>query len=245
MALTSQGYLLTYAGEPYPPKPNRPPESSVTSFTKTVTTKSSLLVKCHATNHVSIHRKSTQKRRLFFSRQSSSITGTFAIDSFLHIPPELLPALSPSETTRRNLKLEVDNGGIDVDIYLVAEGCGPRATMYLGLCGGGHNTFPVNSHRPAFHLRAVGVDGQVSLQLPRSFHGMIVITVNAGNLQNHIMLSRELLNSATILTESSQVRGYFVGEMGDWSKEGDKVDVIVDSGRCNLAFEGEKCRSLF
>ena len=64
---------------------------------------------------------------------SSAITGTFIINPELHIPPSLLNAMEdpvqrfkPSSETRKkresrrtNLKLEVENGGIDVDIRLV------------------------------------------------------------------------------------------------------------------------------
>lgn len=86
------------------------------------------------------------------------------------------------------------------------------------------------------------MDGGVSLHLPRSFHGMVTITVTVGDLYNHIVLSSELQDHATILTESSATRGYFVGEMGDWSKDGDKIDITTNSGKVGLQFEGEKPR---
>jgi hypothetical protein len=67
---------------------------------------------------------------------------------------------------------------------------------------------------------------------------MVTITVDAGDIYNHISLSKDLSHSTTILTESSTVRGYFVGEMGDWlrDKEGDKVDLVVNGGKVMLAY---------
>ena len=73
------------------------------------------------------------------SSSSSAITGTFTINPELYIPPSLLNAMEdpvffrfqPSDTEqgetkktkesrrRINLRLEVENGGIDVDIHLV------------------------------------------------------------------------------------------------------------------------------
>ena len=76
--------------------------------------------------------------KLSSSSSSSAITGTFTINPELHIPPSLLNAMEdpvffrfdassdPGETRKRkgskrktNLRLEVENGGIDVDIHLV------------------------------------------------------------------------------------------------------------------------------
>jgi hypothetical protein len=77
--------------------------------------------------------------KLSSSSSSSAITGTFTINPELYIPPSLLNAMedpvffrfkpSSSDTgetrkrkgsrRRTNLRLEVENGGIDVDIHLV------------------------------------------------------------------------------------------------------------------------------
>lgn len=107
----------------------------------------------HASNFVSLSRKSTFKKPAFFQQvASSSITGKFTINPSLRIPLSLLKAINPlslngmdnmiktstdpsgilskpfakapittpSKTPRKNLVLEVENGGIDVDIYLVS-----------------------------------------------------------------------------------------------------------------------------
>jgi len=106
----------------------------------------------HASNFVSLSRKSTLKKPAFFQQVAySSITGKFTIDPSLRIPSSLLnaikplsltgmdsmiktstdlpdtsskrlakaPITGPAKTHRKNLVLEVENGGIDVDVCLV------------------------------------------------------------------------------------------------------------------------------
>jgi len=80
-----------------------------------------------ATNFVSLSRKSSSKRSSFLfwkqTSNSSSIIGAFVIDPLLRLPTGLLKVIdSPLHTphqNRKNLLLEVENGGINVDIYLV------------------------------------------------------------------------------------------------------------------------------
>ena len=92
--------------------------------------------------------------KLSSTSSSSAITGTFTINPELYIPPSLLNAMedpvfsrfkpSSSDTgeeetrkrkgssrTRTNLRLEVENGGIDVDIHLV-----PTTTISNNVEGG-------------------------------------------------------------------------------------------------------------
>ncbi len=85
------------------------------------------------TNFVSLSRKSSHKRSsfLFWKRKAkpSSITGSFVIDPLLRLPTGLLKVIdstlltpnthTPAHQNRKNLVLEVENGGIDVDIHLV------------------------------------------------------------------------------------------------------------------------------
>jgi len=74
-----------------------------------------------ATNYVSISRKNTLKKSSFFRQKTipSSITGEFSIDPNLNIPSALLSSSAEPETKRKNLLLEVENGGIDVDVNLI------------------------------------------------------------------------------------------------------------------------------
>ncbi|KAF8908510.1 hypothetical protein CPB84DRAFT_1744145 [Gymnopilus junonius] len=90
--------------------------------------------KSRATNYVSLSRKSTTSRpslAIFRSTPSlsgSSITGEFTIDPSLYIPSALLRVVHASagpkirkerERKRKNLVLEAEHGGIDVDVHLV------------------------------------------------------------------------------------------------------------------------------
>jgi len=215
--------------------------------------------KLNPTNYVSLFRASNPQRRLF-SRSNASIKGTFTVNPFLHIPSELLSPLGHGEreADRKNLRLQVENGGIDVDINLVGDASTSprppnaltrvfRTTLELSLCGGSNNIFPLIAKihtptllRPPFHLTATSINGFVSLYLPRSFHGLIMITVSVGDLNNHITLSPKLGDYTIILSETSKTRGYFVGALGDWAKEGDRVDLTVNKGRLHIQYEGEK-----
>lgn len=170
-------------------------------------------------------------------------------------------ASTVTDEPRKNLKLEVENGGIDVDLYLVGDYMPPEdkntpiphTTLELKLCGRYINRFPLiarlhtpNLVRPPFHLVATAVDGYVSIHLPASFHGPVTVNVNTtGDLTEHISLSNALKENSFILRESGMSRCYFVGEVGGWSKsdplwKGDKVDVWLNSGRVRFQMFGEK-----
>lgn len=94
--------------------------------------------------------------------------------------------------------------------------------------------------RPPFHLTTTSINGFVSLHIPRSFHGLVMVTVSVGDLNNHITISPELGEHTIILSETSTTRGYFVGVLGEWSKEGDRIDLKVSKGRVRIQYEGEK-----
>ncbi|KAF8886773.1 hypothetical protein BD779DRAFT_1471026 [Infundibulicybe gibba] len=212
------------------------------------------------TNFVSLSRKTTPHKGFFtFGRASSSITGTFTVNPYLHVPAALLAPLPYQYgSDRKNLKLEVENGGIDVNILLIGDPqfsdivTATRTTLDLRLHGGKRNTFPLVAKiqtpsilRPPFHLTAVGVDGYVSLYLPESFHGLVSIKVRAGDLNAHISLSPQFAACGMILSETTLTRSYFVGELGRWAKtqqgwEGDRVDLVLDSGKVRLQILGEK-----
>ncbi len=161
LALTSQGYILTYP--PQSPQSQahisiqtQPPPSTSGHDTATLVPGkrpvSSSPTKLNATNYACIYRKNPTHRRMF-SRSDSSIKGTFTVNPFLKIPAEILPPLRRNETEvdRKNLRLEVENGGIDVDLYIVGEpplntyAPIPRTTIHLGLFGAKDNsgTFPI------------------------------------------------------------------------------------------------------
>jgi hypothetical protein len=90
-----------------------------------------------------------QKRAFSLSRFRASIKETFAVNPFLDIPVHLLSPLPPGETTRKNLLLMVEDGGIDVNVHLIGEPTpnAPtavgRTELHLELCGSVENTFPL------------------------------------------------------------------------------------------------------
>ncbi|KAK0203934.1 hypothetical protein DFS33DRAFT_845584 [Desarmillaria ectypa] len=262
LALTSQGYILTYpphnAQIQTPTQPPAPPSTNGHDTATLVPGKrpvSSLPIKLNATNYACIYRKNPSHRRMF-SRSDSSIRGTFTVNPFLKIPADILPPLRRNETEvdRKNLRLEVENGGIDVDLYIVGEpplntyAPIPRTTIHLGLFGAKENsgTFPIaarihtpNPNRPSFYLTAKALDGFVLFHLPRSYHGIIAINCSAGDLNSHIALSIGMYENSTILSETGQTRSYFVGEMGDWLRDGDKVELTMYNGKVFLQYEDE------
>lgn len=101
------------------------------------------------TNHVSLSRKTIPHKRFLLSRASASITGSFVVNPYLHIPAALLSPLPDRRAKpRKNLKLEVENGGIDVGIFLVGfpdddEDARPQTSLSLKLRGEMKNTFPL------------------------------------------------------------------------------------------------------
>ncbi|KAJ7064855.1 hypothetical protein C8F01DRAFT_1249863 [Mycena amicta] len=211
------------------------------------------------TNYVSVFRK-THRRTFSLSRFSASIKGTFAVNPFLDIPSQLLSPLAAGETVRKNLQLKVENGGIDVDVHLIGEppqsGTNnsnvvvTRTELHLELCGS-ENVFPLLAriHTPTvrrlpFRLTLVSKNGFLSLHLPPSFHGLLRITVAAGDLNNHITLSATLAPHATILSEDSTSRAYFIGALGAGRWEGDRAQVNVDHGKVRIQFSGPGERDL-
>ncbi|KAJ7485368.1 hypothetical protein FB451DRAFT_1431295 [Mycena latifolia] len=214
--------------------------------------------KLNPTNYVSVFRK-THKRAFSLARFSAYIKGTFAVNPFLDIPAQLLSPLPPGETARKNLLLMVENGGIDVDVHLIGEpspganNVVARTELHLELCGAPDNSFPliakIASHtptlrRPPFRLALVSKNGFLSLHLPPSFHGLMTVRVGAGDLNNHITLSAPLGTHATILSEDSTSRAYFIGALGTGRWEGDRAEISVERGRVRVQFSGAGERDL-
>ena len=103
-------------------------------------------IRLNPANYISVSRKGTSKRFLALNRTSASIKGKFTVNPYLHVPAALLvPTPTPSgrdrdrdgtDGVRKNLKFEVENGGIDVEIFLVG---GPDPDLQLG-AGSGDTT---------------------------------------------------------------------------------------------------------
>ncbi|KAJ7754434.1 hypothetical protein B0H16DRAFT_1316450 [Mycena metata] len=212
------------------------------------------------TNFVNVFRKTHRRNAFSLSRLNghagASIKGAFAVNPFLDIPSQLLAPLAPGETVRKNLLLKVENGGIDVDVHLIGEPPASavpiaRTELHLELCGGAENSFPLIAkihtptlRRPPFRATLVSRNGFTSLHLPPSFHGLLTIYINTGNLNAHIGLSAALGAHATILSEDSTSRAYFIGALGMGKWEGDRAEVRVERGRVRVQFSGGGERDL-
>ncbi|KAJ7634799.1 hypothetical protein FB45DRAFT_909886 [Roridomyces roridus] len=210
----------------------------------------------NSTNYVAVHRK-THRRFSSLSRfGGATIKGTFAVDPFLDIPAPLLAPLAPWETTRKNLILKAEDGGIDVDVHLVGEPAPNishvvRTELHLELCGAVHSSFPLIARihtptlrRPPFRASLISPNGFVSLHLPPSFHGLLTVTVGSGDLNARIGLSPALSAHATILSEDGTTRAYFIGTLGSARWEGDRAEVCVERGRVRVQFSGTGERNL-
>ena len=84
----------------------------------------STVVRPHnATNYISLVRMSTTNRRIFsFFGNSTSIKETFCVDPHLNIPGAVLgEAARRADRRRKNVKLEIENGTMDVVLHLVAD----------------------------------------------------------------------------------------------------------------------------
>ncbi|KAF8233109.1 hypothetical protein L208DRAFT_909131 [Tricholoma matsutake] len=190
-------------------------------------------IRLNPANYISLSRKGTPNRFQALARASASIKGKFTVNPYLHVPAALLaplPGLSGRDVAdglRKNLKFEVENGGIDVEIFLVGEpelGAGDpdapvlRTTLDLKIRnnagpGSAKNNFPLIAkihtptlHRPPFHLIASAHDGYLSLHLPPSFHGLLTVTIklNHGPPHNcpHLPLDAHISLSPTFAQNS-------------------------------------------
>ncbi|KAJ8514819.1 hypothetical protein ONZ45_g7671 [Pleurotus djamor] len=247
---------------------------SSTSSTSTIAVGNT---KVNSTNYVSLSRSSTSKRRLSsFYKNSSSIKGPFAINPYMHVPSGLLASLpesdeeNPAGRLTTNLRLDCQNGGIDVDLYLTgdpskaasarhAPNLKERALLNLELKDGlepGLDRFPLIARihtpelaRPPFQLCATAINGYVSIHLPSSFQGLLTIHVGAGDLERHIEISTNLLDHSVVLRETNDSRSYFVGEMGGWMKgentwDGDEVIATVENGLVRAQFQDENASDM-
>jgi hypothetical protein len=96
----------------------------------------------------------------------------------------------------------------------------------------------------------MAVLGYLCVHLPRSFHGLITVKREIGDINHHVTISRELTDHLTSLVdEGDTTRRYFVGEVGGWMEgnpeqvqgwQGDEVDLKVGGGKIRIQFENER-----
>jgi len=69
-----------------------------------------------------------------------------------------------------------------------------------------------SEHRHPFQLIAHSTNGNITLQLPRSFQGPITMSLGHGSVK----FSKEIEKNLTFFDESNCVRHYFVGNFSRW-----------------------------
>ncbi|KAG2054319.1 hypothetical protein BDR06DRAFT_884551 [Suillus hirtellus] len=174
------------------------------------------------------------------------IRGCYVIDPQMEIPLNLLPPLNTGETDqeRKNLYLRTKDGSIDANIWLIGQEeatprSGRRTTLSLS-SDDGSITAKINTVKVAapFLLDIYSRDGRVTVLLPRSFHGSLLLTTRQST-----KLSDDLLRQSTMLSTVEHTRRYFVGDVShrsfgnDWN--GDELKVASRDGRIMIRYKDE------
>ncbi|KAG0702191.1 hypothetical protein DFH29DRAFT_512264 [Suillus ampliporus] len=144
------------------------------------------------------------------------IRGSYVIDPLMQIPLNLLPPLNAGETDqdRKNLYLRTKDGSINADIWLIGQEeatpkNGNRTTLSLS-SKDGSITAKINTVKVVapFLLDIYARDGRVTVLLPRSFHGLLLLTT-----RQSAKLSDDLLQRSTTLSTVEKTQRYFVGDL--------------------------------
>ena len=99
--------------------------------------------------------------------------------------------------------------------------------------------------RPPLHLTAStpassGISrSPVTLFLPRSFHGPLIVRAKPGNIDNHVWLSPTVRVVASIMSGDDQHKGYFIGQVPDAEDEASQT-VDAAGGKENEPQSDEK-----
>ncbi|KAG1811829.1 uncharacterized protein BJ212DRAFT_1277475, partial [Suillus subaureus] len=174
------------------------------------------------------------------------IRDCYVIDPLMQIPFSLLPPLNTGETDqdRKNLYLRTRDGSIDADIWLIgqeeaAPKNGRRTTLSLS-SNDGSVTAKINTVKVVapFLLDIYARDGQVTVLLPRSFHGSLLLTS-----RQSVKLSDNLLQRSITLSTVEHTRRYFVGDIPhrlfDNNWDGDELKVVSRDGRIIIRYRDE------
>ncbi|KAG2358139.1 hypothetical protein BDR07DRAFT_1295789 [Suillus spraguei] len=195
--------------------------------------------------------KSKPTNHLHLFSEHSSIKGEYVIDPGMNIPSSLLPPLRPeeSETNRKNLSLHSKNGYVKAEIWLLgAQDAQPfdskRSTKrtILDMCSdhGSVTAWIHTIHGVApFLLTISSKNGAVSVALPRSFNGLLLLTTRHGS----VSLTDTLSANCTHLSQVDLTRRYFVGDLSavdesDWT--GDELRVEAPHGNIKIKYVEEQ-----
>ncbi|KAK7457762.1 hypothetical protein VKT23_010101 [Stygiomarasmius scandens] len=189
-----------------------------------------------------------------------SIDCKYIIDPFVYIPRAFLPPLAEgqSEVSRKNLSLRTKMGGITADVTMWHDDSAERkekmekggkmvnmemkalvGTIWLKLRD---PTPRPTSQRPPFFLRCFTRTGTLFVELPRSFHGFILVTTTVGA----VTLSTSLQSTARWLDSGLRSRRCFIGDMSGLSDHengntwtGDEVKLEASFGAVQISYVDE------
>ncbi|KAH7909844.1 hypothetical protein BJ138DRAFT_181534 [Hygrophoropsis aurantiaca] len=186
---------------------------------------------------------------LSLSERDAHIRGCYTIDPLMRVPASLLAPLKPemSEEDRHNLDLRTKDGNIDAEIWLVGRKpedlptvSKKRTTLYLyskdGNVQAKVNTVGIIA---PFSLDILARDGRVTVLLPRSFHGPLLLTCRSGN---SVILSESIQEKCTPLSTVQRTRRFFVGDTAvasgdDW--DGDELKIEARDGKIRVRYLDE------
>ncbi|EGO29123.1 hypothetical protein SERLADRAFT_456471 [Serpula lacrymans var. lacrymans S7.9] len=154
--------------------------------------------------------------------------------------------LNPGQlsSNRKNLSFATQNGSISAEIWLL----GPRAnsntqpkqaTLSLESLNGSIRTWIDNVNgRVPVQVDARTQNGNITLHIPRSFHGYIFASAPNGDFS----LSTAINAHATVLGHSHREQRYFVGDMSSVDEErwtSDELNVHSNNGRIKIGYVDE------
>ncbi|KAG1763301.1 hypothetical protein EDD22DRAFT_887538 [Suillus occidentalis] len=191
--------------------------------------------------------KSKPTNHLHLFNEHSSINGEYVIDTGMNIPNHLLPPLGPeeSEENRKNLSLHSKSGSVTAKIWLLgirdaqpfdSKNPTKRTTLDISSHYGSVTARVHTIHRVAPFLLTISArNGAVNVTLPRSFHGLLLLTSTFGS----VSLTDTLSDNCTHLSQVESTRKYFVGDFSkvddsEWT--GDEVRVEAEHGKIKVKY---------
>ncbi|EIW77342.1 hypothetical protein CONPUDRAFT_146324 [Coniophora puteana RWD-64-598 SS2] len=193
------------------------------------------------TNHLSLVKK------------DDNINGSYYVDPSMVLPVNVLPPLRKDETeeTRTNLYLMTKDGHIDADVWIRGREEGAvgasekRTRVEMHTKDGWISTriIPVGNIAP-FHLKLYSSDGRITIAIPRSFHGPLILSASHDKKST---LSPALLAESTPIGHHERTARYIVGDIGTWKGDewaGDEVHAETKDGSIRVRYVDEDAAPL-
>ncbi|KAL4068514.1 hypothetical protein V8B97DRAFT_835660 [Scleroderma yunnanense] len=190
---------------------------------------------------------------LYVDERDGAIKGTYVIDPKLHIPDAYLPPLNTGEK-RKNVYLHTRDGSVDVDLWIVgrkdletphsekAPHPMSRTNMHVSSRDGSVavKVNAIDNIHP-FSLEAASRDGRVTVLIPRSFHGPLVLKSKHGNCA----LSDGVLGNSIQLGTVDYTKRFFVGDLSavTTSGSGSGSDSVLGTDFGSTEWAGDELRA--